>query len=343
MVNRKTKFIVGVFMAGGISIAVVAIIWLGMSRIFEKGNYYAVYFDESVQGLSVDSPVKYRGVAIGRVTQIKVAPDSKLIEVILIIETDIKAENDMVAQLKVVGITGSMFIELDRHEEGDESRTPELRFPTEHPVFATRPSDISELFRGIDDIVQKLNMLDIGGISDRIKGTLEHIDQSVVSADVGDLSVKLKKAIDDIDRSVTDLDLPGISSDVKKTLSILNQDLDLPGISSGVKKALSSLNQDLEPQRWHKILSGVEETIDGLKDATDNVNALLEKSDSTISETETGIVSLNRHLSIIGRNLEQSSINLNLLLENLSSHPSQVLFSEPPPRRLTEQSRGTDR
>jgi phospholipid/cholesterol/gamma-HCH transport system substrate-binding protein len=202
MVNQKTKFIVGLFMAAGISIAVVAIIWLGMSRIFEKGNHYAVYFDESVQGLSVDSPVKYRGVAIGRVEQIRVAPDSRLIEVLLIIETGIKAEDDMVAQLKVVGITGSMFIELDRYKEGDESRTPDLRFPTEYPVFATRPSDISELFRGIDDIVQKLNMLDIGGISDRIKVTLEHIDEAVVGADVTELSVKMKKAIDDIDRSV---------------------------------------------------------------------------------------------------------------------------------------------
>jgi phospholipid/cholesterol/gamma-HCH transport system substrate-binding protein len=334
MANRKTKFFVGLFMAGGISIAIVAIIWLGMSRIFEKGSYYAVYFDESVQGLSVDSPVKYRGVSIGRVEKIRVAPDSRLIEVILIIESEIKAENDMVAQLKVVGITGSMFIELDRHKAGDESRTPELRFPTEHPVFATRPSDISELFRGIDDIVQKLNMLDIGGISDRIKVTLEHIDQSVVSADVADLSAKLKKAIDDIDRDVADL-----STKLKKTIDDIDRsvvDLDLPGISSDVKTALGSLNQDLDPQRWHKILSGIEETINGLKGATDNVNALLENTKGTVGETEAGIVSINRHLGIIGRNLEQSSINLNLLLENLAANPSQVLFSEPPPRRLPE-------
>ena len=322
MVNRKTKFFVGLFMAGGICIAVVAIIWLGMSRIFEKGSQYAVYFGESVQGLSVDSPVKYRGVAIGRVEQIRVAPDSRLIEVILIIESDIKAEDDMVAQLKVVGITGSMFIELDRHEDGEEIRTPELRFPTEYPVFATRPSDISELFRGIDEIVQKLNMLDIAGISDRIKGTLEHIDKSIVDADVAELSTKLKKTIDDIDRSVIDLDLPGISTDVKT--------------------ALDSLQQDLDPERWHKILSGVEETINGMKGATDNLNALLASTNVTVGATEAGIVSLSRRLDVIGRNLEQSSINLNFLLENLAANPSQVLFSKPPPRRLQENSQGTD-
>ncbi len=305
-------------MAGGISLAVVVTIWLGMSRIFEKGKHYAVYFDESVQGLSVDSPVKYRGVAIGRVEQIRVAPDSRLIEVILIIESGIKAEDDIVAQLKVVGITGSMFIELDRREVGDESRTPQLRFPTEYPVFATRPSDISELFRGIDDIVQKLNMLDIRGISDQIKATLEHIDQSVVSADVADLSVRLKKAVDNFDNSVNELDLDGISSDIKATLR--------------------NLNQGLDPQRWQKILSGVEETVNGLKDAADKFSALLENSNSIIDETGAGIVSLNRQLGIIGRNLEQSSVNLNLLLENLAAHPSQVIFSAPPPRRIPRQS-----
>jgi phospholipid/cholesterol/gamma-HCH transport system substrate-binding protein len=323
MVNRKTNFFVGLFMVGGIGIAIVAIIWLGMSRIFEKGNHYAVYFDESVQGLSVDSPVKYRGVAIGRVERIRVAPDSRLIEVILIIESDVKAKEDMVAQLKVVGITGAMFIELDRYETGDESRTPELNFPTEYPVFATRPSDISELFQSIDEIVQKLNMLDIAGISEQIKVTLEHIDQSIVSADVVNLAAKLKQAVENFDRVLADLDMEGISADVRT--------------------ALASLNQDLDPQRWQPIMTGVEDTIKGLQDATANVNGLLQNTTNIIDETGTGIVSLNRQLVIIGRNLEKSSRNLNLLLENLAAQPSQVLFSEPPPRRFPEQSQGVDR
>jgi phospholipid/cholesterol/gamma-HCH transport system substrate-binding protein len=311
MVNRKTKFLVGLFMATGIAIAVVAIIWLGMSRIFEKGNHYAVYFDESVQGLSVDSPVKYRGVAIGRVEQIRVAPDSRLIEVILIIESRLKAEDDIVAQLKVVGITGSMFIELDRFKDGDEMKTPELRFPTEYPVFATRPSDISELFKGIDEIVQKLNLLDIRSISDQIKRTLAHIDEAVVGTDVVAISDKLKKTVDNIDSSVAALDLEGISSDIRTVL---------------------------KPERWQAIQNSIEGTIRGLNDATENVNKLLDKTAGVVDQTGAGVVSLNRQLSLIGRNLEQSSISLNTLLENLAAQPSQVLFSEPPPPRFLEQS-----
>jgi len=80
MASLRTKFIVGAFVATGMGIAIAAILWLGASNYLEKGNYYAAYFDESVQGLEKDSPVKYRGVTIGRVYRIGVAPDAALIE-----------------------------------------------------------------------------------------------------------------------------------------------------------------------------------------------------------------------------------------------------------------------
>ena len=125
MASQKTKFKVGLFMASGISIALISFIWLGMSRFLEKGRNYVTYFNESVQGLQRDSPVKYRGVSIGRVERIEVAPDSKLIQVVLKIDSGHTLEKDTVAQLKAVGITGSMFVELDRKK--GRSLTEHLR------------------------------------------------------------------------------------------------------------------------------------------------------------------------------------------------------------------------
>ncbi len=151
MASQKTKFAVGLFVATGIGVASLAIIWLGMSRYLEKGQYYVSYFNESVQGLEIDSPVKYRGVAIGRVDSIGVAPDAKLIEVVLKIESGQPLQSDLVAQLKSVGITGIMFVELDRKKEGEPDRSPSLSFPAKHPVVASKPSGISELLTGLDD------------------------------------------------------------------------------------------------------------------------------------------------------------------------------------------------
>jgi len=73
MASTRIKFTVGLFVASGIGFALIAVIWLGMSRFLEKGQYYATYFNESVQGLDIESPVKYRGVSIGRVQRVGVA------------------------------------------------------------------------------------------------------------------------------------------------------------------------------------------------------------------------------------------------------------------------------
>ena len=150
MATQKTKFAVGLFVAVGITLAILVTIWLGMSRFLQKGRFYVTYFDESVQGLDVDSPVKYRGVFTGRVESIGVAPDSKLIKVILKIESGQKLDENIVAQLKAVGITGSMFVELDQKRAGEADQSPPLSFPSEYPIIASKPSDISGLLGGFE-------------------------------------------------------------------------------------------------------------------------------------------------------------------------------------------------
>ena len=130
MTSEKTKFIVGLFLVGGTGIILLAVIWLGTSRYLEEGQYYVTYFNESVQGLDKDSPVKYRGVSIGRVLKITVAPDSKLIKVILKIESRQPLGSNLVAQLKLVGITGSLFVELDQKRRANliaRQSSPSLR------------------------------------------------------------------------------------------------------------------------------------------------------------------------------------------------------------------------
>jgi phospholipid/cholesterol/gamma-HCH transport system substrate-binding protein len=87
---------------------------VGASDILLKGSLYSVYFDESVQGLQVDSAIKYRGVEIGKVQSIKVAPDYRLIEVVMKIDLEGDLQNHTIATLKTAGITGIVFIELDQ-------------------------------------------------------------------------------------------------------------------------------------------------------------------------------------------------------------------------------------
>ena len=162
MPSVKTKFAVGLFVAVGFFLAAMAIIWLGMSHYFEKGHFCVAYFDESVQGLSKDSPVKYRGVSVGRVYRLGVAPDATLIEAVLQIDPAIVKPAEMVAQLKNVGITGSMFIDLDRKKPGDSALSPKITFSAPFPVVLTKPSQIKEFMGDVREILNNFKKLNLG-------------------------------------------------------------------------------------------------------------------------------------------------------------------------------------
>ncbi len=98
MAQNRTYFLTGLFVTIGVMLGVAAVIWLGASKYFQKGSMYATYFDESVQGLQADSVVKFRGVDIGTVKQIGVAPDQRLVEVVMKIEVKDFNVNGVVAK-----------------------------------------------------------------------------------------------------------------------------------------------------------------------------------------------------------------------------------------------------
>ena len=179
MARKTSKFMIGLFVTIGILIGMVAIVWLGASKYFEKGATYVTYFDESVQGLQLDSAVKYRGVEVGRVEKIRVAPDNRLIEVIMKIDLRGELEHDDVAQLKAAGITGIVFVELSRKDLGEPDLSPKITFASTYPVIPSKPSDIKQLLIGIDNVIQSLKKIDTEGISDQVKSTLKVLESTV--------------------------------------------------------------------------------------------------------------------------------------------------------------------
>jgi len=355
MASQRTKFAVGLFVASGIGITLMAIIWLGMSRYLEKGNFYATYFDESVQGLSKDSPVKYRGVSIGRVESIKVAPDSKLIQVLLKIESNQALDRSMIAQLKDVGITGSMFIELDRKSDSEPDRSPSITFPSEYQIVASKPSDFRELLRGLDDVLNHIKTIDLKGISDKLKLTLDNVNLMIADAEVPAVSAKIREFLGNIDRMIVDADIKGVSTKLQSSLESAGRILDSKrwdGILASVDDAAHSLNRLMGKAgnslgQMDKFLMGVEgvvadneegikKAVEDLRQAIRNANVLLEKGALLIGTADDSFLQLKRQLSISAQNLEKATDNLNQFFGLVADHPSQLIFGEPPVPRNVE-------
>ena len=320
MARKTSRFMIGLFVTIGILIGMVAVVWLGASKYFEKGATYVTYFDESVQGLQLDSAVKYRGVEAGRVEKIRVAPDNRLIEVIMKINLRGKLEREYVAQLKAAGITGIVFVELDRKESDKPDVSPKITFASEYPVISSKPSDVKQLLTGIDNVIQSLNKIDTQGISDQIKSTLKVLESVVASVDnvVGSVEKalgtgKLEEAVVEVRNTL--LKVQNFVSDAQKDLEAMN----LGKSGANIENATARLDTIMNSGEIEEVLAEV-------KDAAKKMNQLVEGLDKRS-------LAITNNIKGTSENLKRASESLEMLIDRVYASPSDLLFGEPPPRR----------
>ncbi len=326
MASQRTKFALGLFVTCGLGLIFVAVIWLGVSRHFKKGQYYTTYFNESVQGLDVDSPVKYRGVSVGRVEHIGVAPDAKLIEVVLKIESGQPLDKDIVAQMRSVGITGSMFIELDRKKNGDPNLSPPLSFPSKYPIVASKPSNIHKMLSNIEDALTQIRAMNLEEISEKIQFTLNSFDQVLADANVKGISKKIETSVGSAGQLLRDKRWDRIMASVTQAGESLNDIMDKTRNSlSRVENTVNRLD-GITVEKEQTIKTALED----FKQAMENANALLKKGNFLSEKTGDSLSLLKGHFLVIAQNLEKASENLNRLIESVSERPSQFMFGEPP-------------
>src|SRR5262249_39357533 len=122
-VHQTNHWKLGLFVVTGLALALATIFWLGLRRLNRDAIPIVTYFDESVQGLDVGSPVKFRGVTLGTVSTITVAPDHRHVEVWMRIYTDELRrmgfdpagpwDPGLRPQIASAGITGVKFVQFD--------------------------------------------------------------------------------------------------------------------------------------------------------------------------------------------------------------------------------------
>jgi phospholipid/cholesterol/gamma-HCH transport system substrate-binding protein len=297
-----------------------------MSHYLQEGQYYVTYFNESVQGLEKDSTVKYRGVPIGRIESIEVAPDGKLIQVILKIESGQKLDKDIVAQLKLVGITGSIFVELDQRAEGQPDQSPPLHFPSEYQIVASKPSEIRELLQGVDDLLNQLNSLDIGGISEKVQLSLDNINRKVSEANIRGISEYLESSLARIDQVLNDQRLDSFLTSMDEAGNSINV------LMARIDRSLNQFDSALEgiegivTEEKESIKRGIED----FRKAMENASALFVNGSHLVRETDESLSYIMENISSTLQNLERASENMNELIERVAEQPSLLLFSEPP-------------
>jgi phospholipid/cholesterol/gamma-HCH transport system substrate-binding protein len=298
MARQKTNLIIGLFVILGVVMGVVAIIWVGATSYFQKGTTYISYFDESVQGLQLNSAVKFRGVDVGLVENIRVAPDYRHIGVIMKINMREFLQKNYVAQLKSAGITGIMFVELDLHKPEDPDFSPKIDFPSEYPIIASRPSEMQRLVAGANEVVAKFNQIDAKGISDQLITTTKALEELIKGKQITSILARTDAAAGNLDR-----------------------------LTARADKLLGEAGLDKTVAEAREAIKGAQAML-----ATMNDQILAMQLPATLGKTR----ELTRELQATSQNLRQSSETLEMLLQRVYDRPSDLLFGQPPKRRWNE-------
>lgn len=309
MAGKSPKLLIGVFLILGFLIGAAAIVWVSATQYFKKGDLYLTYFDESVQGLQKDSPVKYRGLTVGSVASIQVAPDNRLIEVQMKLELERALSSSIVAQLTQIGITGLVFIDLNPIRPGDRERLLKPDFAATIPVIASRLSNLRQLELNIEQVMAKVQEIDLARITGRIEKAASVAERTLagprmerIMANLDSLSAALAKTAHRVDRITARGEIEDILDNAAQALR-------------GSRSAVERIGRE----------------VDSLK-----ISETAEKIDRAISEIEASSRRMTGNVKKVGSNLERASDTLNLLLDRLEKNPSELLFSQPPPPGRSE-------
>jgi len=303
MPGKTSKFFIGLFVMGGIIIGAGIIVWIGASKYFQKGATYVSFFDESVQGLQMDSSVKYRGVDVGRVERIRVAPDYKLVEVVMKVELEGDLQQNTVAQLKTAGITGIVFIELDRKKPGDPDFAPDINFAAEYPIIPSRPSELRQLLSGVDEVLQNIRKIDFEGLFDQFKSVGKATENLLAGKKMNNIMTNLESTTASMDRAVTRIDSVVAEGRIEEILTDARDSLvEAKTLIKGVRKEVEALK---------------------LADTAEKANLLMQGIDRRSRAITTD-------LRTTSENLQQSSETLQDFLDRLNTTPSDLIFSAPP-------------
>ncbi len=104
MSKPANKTLIGIFVAGAVALAVVAVVVLGSGKFFKPTLKYVMFFDGSVKGLSVGAPVVFRGVKVGSVSEIRMAINPKDLSITIPVYVDLGAE----AKFEAIGAGAGM-------------------------------------------------------------------------------------------------------------------------------------------------------------------------------------------------------------------------------------------
>ena len=164
MEKDANYFAVGIFVSTSLLLLTGFLIWLMGMHSTQPYDSYTIYFTDPVSGLSDDAVVKYKGVEVGKIVTIGIAPGrSDLIKVDISVKEETPIRSGTTANIEIQGITGMSYIELAT-ETGDKNPPPRIE-GEKYPVLQGKGNQLNRFFDDLPKISKEL-LETMAGIKD---------------------------------------------------------------------------------------------------------------------------------------------------------------------------------
>lgn len=343
MADKKNYRRLGVFVIVTVAVAASIVFVLGGRTLFEPTYEFETYFDESVAGLEIGAPVRFRGVPLGQVVGIGLStieyeqgvPFDKRRNYIVVrarvalehyrierlnLEAGSMIKQGLRAQTALAGITGQQYLALDIL---DPAKYPPLPFEWKprYTYVPSAPSLTSEIIANVQSFLAHLDRTDIQSLASNLNALVVTMNRKANDLPVAELGQEALAAMRQAQQTLADIDKVVTQPEIRTLLSNLAQ-------SSGRLDVLLA-----DP--------GLKHTVDNLAETTDRLRrfAASGELDRTVRNIDglaqrlSGVVRDNQYdVRVIVQDLRTTADNLRSLSETLKRNPSGVLLGGPPER-----------
>jgi paraquat-inducible protein B len=262
MSKHANPTVIGAFVVGAMVLAITAILLLGSGDLFVQKPRFVLYFKGSVKGLNVGSPVNFRGVNIGTVTNVQLVMGESGADIRIPVTIEInpgsfirseqmmggmtESRKEKLAELIDAGmraqlqlqslLTGQLFIQLDFYPGTPVDLVGDNRYP-EIPTIPTP----------IEKITKKLEDFPVEQVMNNIISTSKGLNKLVNSPELHQSIQSLNGILENIERLVK-------SQEFQKAVTSFNSALDELGslartVDSRVEPLSSELHATLNETR----------------------------------------------------------------------------------------------
>ena len=304
------KIKIGLFVIGGLALLIAILFFLGMTDIFTNKATVQTFFSESVQGLTVGSAVKYRGVPIGNVTKISIRVTDKLVQVDMAVELEhfvsggekgqqrsdfrrffqSELEQGMRCRLEYAGIPGMRYIDFDYFATPGQT-LPEPPAGMLEPgtlYIPAVPSPFRDILKAIGTSLDRISRIRFEEISDGLERSLSELSGLLGDPALKSTIVRINDAAENLELGSRTLSRVFSEERLNRLMTVLEEDLDnvnkltgqliretrdakLPESAAAFRDASNAIS--FSQDELANTLTKLNQTLDALTELADSLSA----------------------------------------------------------------------